>query len=442
MAGAINPWSRMMNKIKSICVSFIIIIKNKLEKMYDTGAITAGTFATKFVAFFGSIVVVRLLDKSDYGVMCYVENIYSYAFIFAGLGLSNGILRYLVIAEDDKEKKSYYDYIIKRSILIDLTIAVIIFSIAIIIEIPGNYSEARFLIPVIAILLPFQDLLNEVLYTIRSFFKNKIYAYLAFGSSSILIIGRIVGAVLCGVSGVLWSRVIINAIFALLIFAYVGKRFFSDYQSVPLSDDKRKTVNAYSFQYMITNGFWAIFMLNDTFLLGIMLNDPSILADYKVAYVLPGNISIFATAIGVFAGPYFTKNENNLKWIREKYKKVFLISSVIVGGVAITIGFFAGPLIKLMYGEQYLNVVNLMRVLLLAAFLNSSLRYTTANLLAAMGEIKYNMIISGIGIAIQILFDIIFIPIWGVMAVAISNCIVYGTMAIVLFGVFYNKYYR
>ena len=78
--------------------------------------------------------------------MCYVENIYSYAFIFAGLGLSNGILRYLVIAEDDKEKKSYYDYIIKRSILIDLTIAVIIFSIAIIIEIPGNYSEARFLI--------------------------------------------------------------------------------------------------------------------------------------------------------------------------------------------------------------------------------------------------------------------------------------------------------
>ena len=130
MAGAINPWSRMMNKIKSICVSFIIIIKNKLEKMYDTGAIhiTAGTFATKFVAFFGSIVVVRLLDKSDYGVMCYVENIYSYAFIFAGLGLSNGILRYLVIAEDDKEKKSYYDYIIKRSILIDLTIAVIIFS--------------------------------------------------------------------------------------------------------------------------------------------------------------------------------------------------------------------------------------------------------------------------------------------------------------------------
>ena len=95
-----------------------------------------------------------------------------------------------------------------------------------------------------------------------------------------------------------------------------------------------------------------------------------------------------------------------------------------------------------MYGEQYLNVVLLMRVLLLAAFINSGLRYTTANLLAAMGEIKYNMIISGVGIISQLLLDILLIPKMGAMAVAVSNCIVYFIMSVFLFVVFWNKYYR
>ena len=161
---------------------------------------------------------------------------------------------------------------------------------------------------------------------------------------------------------------------------------------------------------MITNGFWALFMLNDTFLLGMLLNDPSVLADYKVASVLPGNISIFATAIGVFVAPYFTKNEKDKKWVTRNFKKIYLLSAFIVAGVVIIIMILAKPLISIMFGESYLNTVGLMKILLLSAFFNSGLRYTTANILAAMGEIKYNMIISGVGIIVQIILDILFIP--------------------------------
>ncbi len=415
-----------------------------IKKMYSSGAlhVTLGTFVTKFVAFFGSIVVVRLLSKTDYGLMSYAENIYSYAFIFAGLGLSNSILRYLVITGDPQEKKQYYQYIVKSSIVIDVIIAIIICLIAIFIKIPDNYAEARYLIPVVALLLPFQDLLNEGLFSIRSFFKNKLYAYLAFCSSSLLIVGRIIGAITGGVNGVLWSRVIINATFAIVLIVFVVHGLFPKSKVSPLPKEKRKVVNSYSVQYMITNGFWAIFMLNDTFLMGILLNDPSGLADYKVAYVLPGNISIFATAIGVYIGPYFTKNENNLEWIRRNYKKVFLLSLGLVAVVAGIIAILAVPLVKIMYGEQYLNTVGLMRVLLVAAVLNSGVRYTTANLLAAMGQVKYNMIISGVGIIMQVVLDIFLIPHMGVMAVAISNCLVFIVMSIFLIVVFYRKYYR
>ncbi len=419
------------------------ILKNKLWKMYQTGAlhITMGTFATKFVAFFGSIFVVRLLSKGDYGLLSYVENIYSYAFIFAGFGLSNGILRYLVISEDKKEKKKIHEFVLKRSIAIDICIAAVMCLIPFIIKIPDNYSGAIYLIPIVALILPFQDILNVELFSIRSFFMNKLYAYLAFGSSTLLIAGRILGAISGGAIGVLWSRVIINAVFAIFLVLFTLKKLFVLDSVEPLDKYRKREINTYSFQYMITNGFWALFMLNDTFLLGALLNDPSALADYKVAYVLPGNISIFATAIGVFVGPLFTKNEKDLVWVRNKFKKVYGLGALVVASAAILLAILAKPLISLLYGEQYLNTVGLMRVLLLAAFLNSGLRYTIANILAAMGEIKYNMIISGIGIIIQIVLDLLFIPQFGSMAVAISNCVVFFIMAVALLFVFCKKYY-
>ena len=418
-------------------------IKQKLKRMYDTGAlhITLGTFATKFVALFGSIVVVRLLNKADKGVLDYVENIYSYAFIIAGFGLSYGVLRYLIINEDVFDKKRFFRYILRRTIVIDSLIAVGMIILSFFLRIPANFSDAKLLIPILALLLPFQDLLNEMLYTLRAFFKNKLYAYLAVGSSVILIGGRVAGALMYGVDGVLLSRLYLNLPMAILLILFVRRNMFPKDPVDGLSREEKKAVNRYSFQYMVTNGFWALFMLNDTFLLGEILNDPAVLADYKAAYLLPGNISIFATAIGVFVGPYFTKNEKNPDWVRRNFKKVYLLSAGVVGLVAGGIAVLAKPLVLILFGRDYLNVIGLMCVLLLAAFINSGLRFTTANVLASMGEVRYNMIVSGVGIALQFGLDVFLIPRLGVMAVAVSNCFVCLLMAAVLFAVFYKKYY-
>ena len=129
-----------------------------IRRLYDTGAlhITIGTFATKFVAFFGSIVVVRLLSKPEYGLLKYVENIYSYALLLAGLGLSNAILRYLVIYEKLDAKYQHYAYIIKRSLVIDIAIAVVLCLGCVFVKFPENYTEAKYLLPIMALLLPLQ----------------------------------------------------------------------------------------------------------------------------------------------------------------------------------------------------------------------------------------------------------------------------------------------
>lgn len=417
-------------------------VKQNLKRLFKTGAIhiTLGTFATKFVAFFGSVFVVRLLTKSEYGLVGYVENIYSYALIFSGLGLCYALLRYVIIAPDNK-KRLYFNYVIYNSFIRDIIIVFIIIIVNFFVKYPDNFSGAKIWVPILAILLPFQDLVNNDLYSLRTLFLNKSFAYLSFAVSSMLIVGRMLGAYVADIGGVIWSRVIINAVFSILILKYVNRLFPPKDESC-LSSKEIKEVNVYALQYMITNGLWAIFMLNDTFILGTFCNNPLVLADYKVAYVLPGNISIFASAIGMYVGPYFTKNEKDMDWVKKNFKKVMLASATIVGFFTSVIYIFAKPLIVFIYGQNYVNTVGLMRVLLIAAFLNSGIRYVSANILSAMGKVKYNMIISTIGMGFQIILDIIFVKKWEAFGVAISSCIVYSFMAIAVTLVFCKIYYR
>ena len=292
--------------------------KRMIKSLYAKGAwhITIGTFITKFVGFFGSIFIVRILSKSDYGVLSYVENLFSYAFLLAGLGLSYAMLRYEVLAETIHEKKAYHEYIVKKSFAIDLIIVALVLIINFFAVYPDQFASARFWLPIVIFILPFQDLYTNEVFVLRGFFKNKLYAYVSLVTSVLLIVARIIGAQYFAIGGAIWSRVILYVLFGILCAIYIRMAFFRNGEGESLSKEKKHEIDIYALQYMLTNGLWALLMLNDTFMLGQLTNSSHALADYKVAYVLPGNVSIFATAIGVFVSPYFTKNENNREWLQ------------------------------------------------------------------------------------------------------------------------------
>lgn len=184
-----------------------------------------------------------------------------------------------------------------------------------------------------------------------------------------------------------------------------------------------------------------IFTLNDVFILGLFCSEPTVVADYKVAYVLPGNISIIANAIAVFISPYFVKYENKPAWIRQNFKKAYGVNAVILAAVCLALFLLAESLITLLYGQQYTNVVGLMRILIIASYCNAGLRSITANVLAAMGKIKYNMVVSFAGMIAQIVLDIILVQKYQAVGIAVASCIVYFVMAVTLLTMFIKSYY-
>jgi len=415
---------------------------NSIKTIWKKGLIhiLTGTFIIKLISFFGSIFLVRVLNKQDYGVLGYLENIYGYVFIFAGIGVSNAILRYVVLGKDRQEKYIFFSYAYKMGFFVNCILVIIAIVMCFFYPHPEVYQNSGWLLYILLLSLPFQYITDNVLCNERAMFANQRYAFFSLLLSASIIVGKIISGTLFGIVGVVFCQGATYFVMALFFLFSTKHKYYQDLKGGAIEAEQRKEMNVYSFQYMITNGLWAIFMLNDTFLLGRYCR-PEILAEYKVAYTIPGSVTLISTAIGIFVAPYFVKNENDTDWIKYNFKRAYIINALFVGLVCVGIAVLSKPIIWILYGNQYLGISNIMRILLLAAFLNCGLRYTVANILAAMGKVKYNMIVSTIGILLQLGLNIKIVPVYGAVGVATTSCIVYGCMAIILLTVFIKQYY-
>lgn len=425
-------------------LSFLRKIKGDFFTFLKRGAgyVFFGQFFSKFVAFFGSIAVVRLLSKQDYGILGYFENIYGYIFIFAGFGLGNAIIRFVVLEQEPQKKKAIFRFAVVSAFVVDIVFAALLALGSIAIPFQSEYDRHAYLLAIMAFTLPFQDAFLNCCLHERAMFDNKRYAVASSSVSVLVIMGKVVGAFLAGINGVVISQLIIYGVASVLLVRREKRKYYSnDLPSYCLDRRAKKEMVTYSAQYMVTNGLWAVFMLNDIFLLGVFGATPDTLANYKVAYVLPGNLAIISTAIGIVVAPYFIQHENDVIWVRSRFQKVFLGSVAAIGGSCCVLAVFAEPLIVLLYGQDYSQVANLMRAMLVMSFFNCGIRYTIANLLSAMGEVKYNMLIAFLGITIQIIAAIFLIPRYGTIGVVCSNIIAHLLMSTMLGVSFYRSFY-
>lgn len=411
-------------------------VKDKLLSVIEKGAphILIGSLATRFVSLFASVFVVRILSKTDYGVLSYYDNLYSYFFLFVGYGLINSVLRYIVIADTIEEKKSIFEYCKKNGTLFNFILMTIGLFFAFFYKHPIQFIDKKYCLIMMILFLPAQYIINLNILTERAFYDNKRYASISFLYSSLLVSFKLAGAYLWALIGAVIFPLLVHFVFSFVISYADGKKYFFNVSAVSISKDKKKEINDYAIQYMITNGLWAVFTLNSTFILGRTIGDAVLLADYRIATVLPGLISIISSSYGIFVAPYFTKKESekDYNWVKKNWKKVMFISGLTITLAVGFLFFFAPSAITIVFGNKYASAYQIMRLLLVAALFDAGVRYPTANLLASMNKVKYNMIVSCSGIFLQIVLATFLAYKYGVIGIAVSNIIVQLVMSIMI----------
>lgn len=405
-------------------------VLGKLKKLVFSGLsyIIFGNFLSKGVALLSSILIARFVDKSEYAYLSYADNLYQYIALFTGLGLASALL---VVCTPDVSLGKQHNYLRKA------------------LKYGGAFEILTALILCIAvqfIAIPFPDARKYmwllVLYPLCTYIFNALQAYIRVKRNNKLYagLGAMQTLIVCGFSillvlflsalGVVVARYI--AVLAVLVFAAIYI-FKSDgkVKVEPLEKAENKKFISTGLALMFANLFSGMMPINEAFIVNNIIKDEMVTANFKVAGIIPSLLPIITSSVMVYYFPIIAAMKDG-KQIKKKVYNIALINGAIVVTVTIA-GMLLTPFgIGLVYGAQYADAAGISYSLWIMRCINAAVRMVPLNILAAVGQSKFNAYVSGVTCVAHAILDCLFISLWQVNGIAYAAIIVYIISAIVM----------
>lgn len=395
---------------------------SKLKQLLKTGffhIVGAGAI-NKVISMLLSIVLVRILSKTDYGCYAYAFNIVSFFVLFNGLGVPTAILQ--ICSENYKDKlKSFvvYRYAFKGGIAVDMTIAILILAVALFVPLAVDGSNVLL---ALYSLYPFVSLLCEMrLMRLRVNLENRVYARMTNIQTLLLALFSVTGALICQAVGLIVGQCLAYCA-SYLLLTYAIKESKKDC-AVEVSASELSKSEKVDFWKIATissfnNGLGGMLTLVGTQLIGILIANAEIVASYKVATTIPFALLFLPSAIITYVYPYFARNKNDRRWTLKNYGLLLLGSGMIFLIVFALCEILAEPIICIIFGDQYLDSVPCFRILMLGFFVTSTLRMPTGNLLVTQRRLFANTLMGVLSIAFNVFLSFILIPSYGMIGAA------------------------
>ena len=420
--------NKISNKINTMLDYKKIIINLKNKGFFY---IIVGSTLTKAISFVSSIFLPRFLSMADYGLFVYTESIINYLLLLNAFGIANATIKYCSLDIKDSEKKGFFLSTIILGCIFDLIIfvgAFIFFS-----NMKFQFESAKRLAVLMLCMPILAFILEDMQLFLRATFQNKKFSISSFVYVLCFVSLQILFVIKLNIEGIIFGRYLayLVSIIITLIFIINLKEIKS--KSVwPLKKQISEMIK-FGIIMMITNFTSLVLTLNESMLLGNLLKDEALLAEYKVAsYILALGL-FFSNAIVTFILPYFSKNRNNNKWLKNNFKKAFTINFIGEVLIHVAILFCAKPLVQIVFGSEYADSTKIMYILLIASLFQSIFRAIPGNILAVIGKEKFNFWINIITVVIHFFIDIILIRIFGVYGAALGLIIAYLFSGLLMF---------
>ncbi len=384
--------------------------------------IFGSNIVNRVINFSSSILLVRILTKSNYGVWSAAENILQIFLLLQGLGVTAGLLQY---ASENQDPKKQYVYF-KTSLFIGI-ITNIIASLGILIY----YFFGKFSIPnskpyfLLLFLLPlFNIIFDIIMIFLRIRLENKLYSFLNTLNSAFVLIFTVSGAYFFKITGVVLGRYL-AVIFVIIYATYKLKNILPEVlKSAVLVKNELIDFLKYSATCLVANVFTSIYLLVDVFFIGFLLKDENIVAIYKTATLIPFALLQIPSSVIVFLFPFLAQRLAQPELLKELYYKIVRYM-IIVNCIIVSILFFLAPfLIKLMFGVAFIDAVIPFRILLLGYLVNGSIKLPSGNTLFAMKKVTTNITVVVITGSLNILFDYFLIKKYGMIGASLSSLMV------------------
>lgn len=398
------------------------MIKERIAGLYTNGFfhIFAGNILNKLFAFISSIVIVRLVSKADYANLAYVDNLYSYVALFAGMGMASAVLKYCS-SDNQRKNLAYLKFSFKYGILFQTVIVAFLLVLAALFKFPFSGVKGMVLFYCLYPVLDYCFLLIQSV--IRALLQSKLYVKISVIQTGTVMVAGIILAMLIGVKGVLAARYIAVSAAGSIGAVFIIKRF-RDVQENSLSRSEIKAFLSMSVSLLIANLFSMVMPLNETFLINNLIRDEAVTANYKVATMFPAQLTFISSSIIVYYFPIIARMENK-KEIWKLSKRIGLFTGAVILAIVVCGVVLSKYIVLGIYGERYIDALGLSRIFWIVYSLNAGFRMIPMNVLPAIGKAKFNAVAASVTSIIHFGIDYFMISNYGITGVAVATVWMY-----------------
>ena len=396
-------------------------IKELILKLYNGGFahLVGSSILNKIFTFMSSVILVRLISKTDYGIYSNANNLLGFFTLISGFGMSSTLLQF-GCTQTGKDKENTWNFGFHFAMVFDifLSISIIVVAIFVPISIEGTGS-----LLLLMSFLPFARLISELQRVyLRTELQNKEYAKANNFSTIITVVLAVILSYFFTVKGL----IIANYLAAIATIIFIAVKY-----SVPIPPRKNDLTKGEKIKLLkfsavctINNSTSSVMYLLDTFVLGIVVAESTVTASYKVATTIPNALAFIPSCIMIYIYPYFAKKSNDGKWLKRNYKRVLLYFGIFNLATVGTIVIFAPLVIKIVFGSQYLDAVAAFRMLCISYIVQSTFRTIPGQLLVTQGKLKYNTFVGFASGILNTILNVILISAWGMNGAAAATLIV------------------
>ena len=383
----------------------------------------------------GSVVVLRLLDNKELGVILFAFSIIQFIIPIAGFGLHQSLLRYGALLKSNKEKEKLFSYVLKNGVIGSLILIIIVILVGWFI--PFQFKKTFYYLSLLSTAILTNFLFELVKTQFRLQHKNILFAKAEFFQSFLLVV--LIFTLTLYLEGLGYVIALISAplLSAMLLVKKLKITFYFKSDLTITNLDFWK----YGFFGGLSNVVTQLLFIIDIILIGELMSDPLLVTQYKYISIIPFSL-LFLPRIFIAADfVTFTEKINQKEYIK-KYIKSYMLFFSFLSIIIFSLSYVFSDSILLIFGKQYVKYSDSFLILIFGVTGIFILRGLFGNLLSSIGKMSVNYYIVSAALIINIISNYYLISRYGIKGAAITSCILMwftGILSWICFNYLYKN---
>lgn len=394
----------------------------KARQLFKTGFfhIFGSNSINQVVRFAYSILIVRVIPKSNFGIFNAANNIFVLILLLSGLSIDSSVLQLSSEQQDNTERThDLMQYGYRFGLSFNAVLSMVVLLIALFVPLPVQGSS---LLLGLMVLLPLLDIIKrlQIIY-LRVTLQNRAYAEANTLDTIAVSVLTILCAKLWWEKGIVWAQYMSLLFISVYMWLKLKVPFISKRPSLSAVD--RHDLWKLSLITTLNNSLGSLLSMLGATILSFAVPDENLIADYRVASIIPYALDFIPLSLMTYAYPYFARHKDDLPWVRSKYS--LLLRGCGLFNLLVTIGgiVLARPIFSIIFSSQYLDAVTPFRILMVSFFISGTFRILAGNLLVTQRRLQFNLLNGILGAVVSILCNVLLIPKFKSNGAALSQLI-------------------